>query len=113
VPTPPEAPDAEPQYLYLTTTGWKSGTPHEIEIWFVRYDGCCYLCSEKRDRSHWVQNIQHNAAVRFRVGGDGALQQGTGRVVPMTEVERLNTLRGLFEAKYAWSDGLMVELCPD
>jgi hypothetical protein len=50
--------------------------------------------------------------VRFRVGGDGQNQVGTGRVVPMTEAERLNTLRELFDAKYAWSDSLMIDLCP-
>ncbi len=28
----------EPPYLYLTTTGRRSGNPHEIEIWFVAHD---------------------------------------------------------------------------
>ena len=26
------------QFLYLTTTGHKSGAPHEIEIWFVPHE---------------------------------------------------------------------------
>ena len=25
-----------PQFLYLTTKGWKTGKQHKIEIWFVR-----------------------------------------------------------------------------
>lgn len=98
----------EPQYLYLTTTGWKTGQPHEIEIWFVLYQNAHYLCSEKRDKSHWVQNIQHHPTVIFRVGNQ--TMNGRGRVVPSTEVELLNTVRGLFDTKYNWSDGLMVEL---
>jgi hypothetical protein len=30
---------AQIPYLYLTTTGWKSGRPHEIEIWFTELMG--------------------------------------------------------------------------
>lgn len=26
-----------PEYLYLTTIGRRTGSPHEIEIWFVGY----------------------------------------------------------------------------
>ncbi len=36
----------EPQFLYLTTIGRKSGKPHQIEIWFVEYQGCCYIVNE-------------------------------------------------------------------
>ena len=41
----------EPQYLYLTTKGRKTGKPHQIEIWFVAYDGYCYVISETPERS--------------------------------------------------------------
>lgn len=99
---------AEPQYLYLTTTGWKTGTPHEIEIWFVSHQNRYYLCSEKRSKSHWVQNIQHNPIVTFRV--DEQTFNGRGRVVPPNETELLNAVKGLFDTKYNWSEGLMVEL---
>ncbi|PJF41044.1 MAG: hypothetical protein CUN55_12050 [Phototrophicales bacterium] len=44
-------------FLYLTTIGWKTQNPHEIEIWFVYHEGCFYLISEKREKSHWVQNL--------------------------------------------------------
>ena len=39
-------------FLYLTTTGWKSGKLHEIEIWFIEHAGNFYLCAEHRDQSH-------------------------------------------------------------
>jgi deazaflavin-dependent oxidoreductase (nitroreductase family) len=96
------------EYLYLTTTGWKTGKPHEIEIWYVSHNGRYYLCSEKRSQSHWVRNIQNNSAVQFRVGDQ--TWTGTGRVVAETESELLNTVKRLFDAKYNWSDGLIVEL---
>jgi hypothetical protein len=42
--------DNEPQFLYLTTIGWKTGNPHEIEIWFVAHDGRYYVVSELHER---------------------------------------------------------------
>ncbi|MBD0359100.1 MAG: nitroreductase family deazaflavin-dependent oxidoreductase [Nitrososphaeraceae archaeon] len=46
-----------PQFLYLTTIGWKTGKQHRIEIWFVEYNKRYYLVSERRKHAHWVQNI--------------------------------------------------------
>jgi deazaflavin-dependent oxidoreductase (nitroreductase family) len=102
----------EPPYLYLTTTGWKSGNSHTIEIWFVAHEGRYYLVSEHRERSHGVQNIRHNPSVTFRVGE--ATFQGTGRVVdPTAEPELAAAVSALMDAKYEWSDGLIVELKPE
>jgi hypothetical protein len=101
-----------PEFLYLTTTGWKSGQPHEIEIWFVPYEGCYYLCAEHRERTHWVQNIRQTPAVSFWINGQ--TYRGTGQAIdPTAEPERAAALVALFDAKYQWSDGLFVELCPD
>lgn len=101
----------ELQYLYLTTNGWRSGSPHAIEIWFVSYAGCYYIVSEKRERSHWVQNIRRNPAVTFRVGEDTFA--GTGRIVDSaTETDLATAVAALMAAKYGWSDGLIVELTP-
>jgi deazaflavin-dependent oxidoreductase (nitroreductase family) len=98
-------------YLYLTTTGHKSGRPHEIEIWFVVHEGRFYIVSEKRERSHWVQNIRHNEAVTFRVGE--RTFAGVGRVVdPATEPELAESVSKLMDVKYGWSSGLIVELSP-
>lgn len=99
------------QYLYLTTTGRRTGRPHQIEIWFVEHQGCCYLAAELRERADWVQNIQHNPAVTVRVGV--RVFAATGRVVDqVAEPERAAAVRALMDAKYGWSDGLLVELCP-
>ncbi|PJF39914.1 MAG: nitroreductase family deazaflavin-dependent oxidoreductase [Chloroflexi bacterium] len=99
----------EPQYLYLTTTGWKSGKPHEIEIWFVMHEGRYYLVSEHYERSHWVINIQHNPAITFRVAEQTFA--GTGRIVNTTvEPDLAAQVCRLMDAKYNWSTGLIVEL---
>jgi deazaflavin-dependent oxidoreductase (nitroreductase family) len=102
----------EPEFLYLTTTGWKSGNPHAIEIWFVGRAGRYYVVSEMGERSHWVQNVQRHPPVTFRVGE--TTYQGTGRAVDRAaEPELAAAVAALMDAKYEWSDGLMVELTPD
>lgn len=99
----------EYEYLYLTTIGWKSQNPHEIEIWFVALQDCFYLISEKRERAHWVQNIQHNPSVTFRVGGK--VFTGTARTVDKDdEAELALQIWTLMDEKYKWSSGLIVEL---
>lgn len=103
---------AEPQFLYLTTTGWRSGNPHTIEIWFVAHEGRYYIVSENRERSHWVQNIRHNPAISFRVGEMSFT--GTGRAIdPAVEPELAAAVSAKMDAKYEWSNGLIVELAPD
>jgi deazaflavin-dependent oxidoreductase (nitroreductase family) len=107
-----EKDSVQSEYLYLTTTGWKSGKLHEIEIWYVSRGGRYYIVSEHRERSHWVQNIAHNPSVTFRV--DGETFKGSGRAVdPAQEPELAAAAAALMDAKYDWSDGLIVELTPD
>lgn len=103
----------EPPYLYITTTGWKSGQPHEIEIWFVEYEGRYYLCSGGRYKAHWVQNVQRHPAMIFKIGDRNAsTRAGRGRVVPELETELVDAVKSRFAAKYEWSDGLLVEITP-
>lgn len=94
------------QYLYLTTTGHKSGRPHEIEIWFVRHGQACYIVSEKRESAHWVQNIRASPAISFRVGEKTCV----GRASIPDDDALLREIQAKMEAKYGWSDGLVVEL---
>jgi hypothetical protein len=104
--------DYNPEFLYLTTTGWKTGKAHEIEIWYAAHGDCYYLCAEHREQTHWVQNIEHQSMVSFWI--NGRMMRGTGRVVHTnSEPELLAEIRALFDHKYQWSDGLFVELCPD
>ncbi len=99
------------QFLYLTTTGRKTGKPHKIEIWFVARDGKYYLVSENGGRSHWVQNLKDDPKISFSVGKDA--YRGEGRVISRKkEPELAAKVTALMNAKYKWSEGLIVELAP-
>jgi deazaflavin-dependent oxidoreductase (nitroreductase family) len=101
----------EQNFLYLTTIGWQSGNPHEIEIWYVEHDGCYYLVAERGERSHWVQNIHHNPAITFRVGDRHFA--GTARLLDnQAEPHLAQAVSAAMDQKYGWSAGLIVELKP-
>jgi deazaflavin-dependent oxidoreductase (nitroreductase family) len=98
-------------FLYLTTTGWKTGRAHEIEIWFVQHEGRYYVVAELFEGAHWVQNIRRDPAITFRVNGQS--YRGRGRVIDRAaEPELAAAVAALMDAKYDWSDGLIVELAP-
>jgi deazaflavin-dependent oxidoreductase (nitroreductase family) len=95
-------------YLYLTTTGRVTGRPREIEIWFAEYSGRFYLIAEHQS-ANWVRNIQSQPQVRVRVGA--AEFNAISRVVHNDREPQLAAaVKALFDAKYGWSDGLIVEL---
>jgi deazaflavin-dependent oxidoreductase (nitroreductase family) len=102
--------EAEPRLLYLTTTGWRSGRPHRIEIWYAELNGRYYLISELGDRAHWVQNVQRRPEVGFELAGRRFT--GRGRVVGPEKRDLIRRVSTLFDARYGWSDGLIVELSP-
>jgi hypothetical protein len=99
---------SQPQFLYLRTKGWKTGRQHEIEIWFVDYNGKYYIVSEHRERSHWVKNVLHNPIVSFSVAG----REFEGAARAVNEPGLVAEVSKLMDAKYGWSDGLIVELAP-
>jgi len=47
----------ETEFLYLTTTGRRSGQPRQIEIWFTERDGRYYVIAEHLWDTQWVRNI--------------------------------------------------------
>jgi deazaflavin-dependent oxidoreductase (nitroreductase family) len=101
----------EPQYLYLTTRGRKSGQPRQIEIWFTRYEGRYYLVAEHREHAHWVRNLLANPHVQVRVG-DGRFPARARVVDARKEPALAREIRARSEKKYGWGDGLVVELDP-
>ncbi|MDQ3837029.1 MAG: nitroreductase family deazaflavin-dependent oxidoreductase [Thermoproteota archaeon] len=102
---------SQPQFLYLTTHGWKSGKEHRIEIWFVEYNERYYIISERLEAAHWVQNIKYNPKVSFSI--NDIVFNGTARIV---DQEKESWLAGevskLMNTKYNWSQGLIVEVTP-
>ena len=97
------------QFLHLNTTGWKSGKQHQIEIWFVEYDGKYFILLERRRHAHWVQNIIHNPRVSFTV--NHTTFTGTARMVDQDKEPELTArVSKLMSIKYGWNEGLIVEL---
>jgi deazaflavin-dependent oxidoreductase (nitroreductase family) len=100
------------QYLYLTTTGRKTGLPREIEIWFVEFDNKFYILAEHREQAHWVKNIRANPCVRVRLGG--RTFDAIARVLDAkTDHAIFVHAQQLERDKYGWDAGLPVEIAPD
>jgi deazaflavin-dependent oxidoreductase (nitroreductase family) len=98
-------------FLYLTTTGRVSGQPREIEIWFTERDGRFYLIAEHRERANWVRNIQAQPQVTVRIGDHRFA--ATARIIGENQEPELTAaVSALSDAKYGWSNGLIVELTP-
>jgi deazaflavin-dependent oxidoreductase (nitroreductase family) len=90
-------------FCYLTTTGRKTGTPHEIEIWFGIRDGTLYLLSGGRDAADWVRNIRKDPRVRVRINTQTATLQAR---FPRANSTEDAAARELLDAKYmGWRDG--------
>jgi deazaflavin-dependent oxidoreductase (nitroreductase family) len=106
----PEA--VEPQYLYLTTTGRRSGLPREIEIWFTRRHHRYYLISEHSEQAHWVRNISAEPRVRWRVG-ELTFSGGARALDAVAQAGLVREIQELSRRKYGWGDGLVIELTPD
>lgn len=85
-------------YCHLTTTGRRTGEPHEIEIWFTAVAGSLYLISGGGDRSDWVRNLQASPTASVRVGERSF--PVTGRVPVHPGEERTTAVEHL-HSKYA------------
>jgi F420H(2)-dependent quinone reductase len=103
--------EQEQQFLYLSTRGWKTGTQHRIEIWFVSNADNYYIISERKEKAHWVQNIMYNPRVLLTVNSSSF--EGVARIVDkLIEHKLAEEVSSLMHTKYRWSDGLIVELTP-
>jgi deazaflavin-dependent oxidoreductase (nitroreductase family) len=102
----------ETEFLYLTTTGRRSGEPREIEIWFTQRRERYYLIAEHRWETHWVQNLLADPRVSARVG---SLEfPARARVIDADADAAIHGMaQELSERKYGWGDGLVVELTPE
>jgi hypothetical protein len=83
----------------------------------VEHAGRRYAVSERGEASGWVKNIRADRRVRFSVGSRDAREEGLAstaghaRVVSdADEPELTRAVRARMDAKYGWSDGLVVEL---
>lgn len=84
------------QFLYVTTTGRRTGNPHEIEIWFGTNGRTVYILAGGGEKSDTVRNIRAHAAVTVRIGQ--YTFAGTGRVLEPGDEDAL--ARRLLLEKY-------------
>ena len=97
------------QFLYLTTTGRKTGLPREIEIWYVEADGLHYILAEHGRQAQWVRNILSNPRVTVRIADQRS--DGFARVLdPDRDAVVYSRARRLSYDKYGWGEGLPVEI---
>ncbi len=90
------------EYCYLTTTGRKSGNPHEIEIWFGIQGNSLYLLSGGGDDSDWVRNLRANPNVTVRI----AKYNFTGVARIVTDEKEELMARHMLAGKYqGWKEG--------
>lgn len=100
--TPTERLLREGHYLYLTTTGHKSGKAHTVELWYAYADGYVYLMAHARAHgrgTHWYQNLSHDPHVTLRVGQ----QTFQGQAEPLADPkspELLTQVTEMFRRKY-------------
>lgn len=94
---------ADEDMCYLTTTGRRTGRPHEIEIWFAIRDGTLYLLSGGGEAADWVKNIKRDARVRVRINSRSAVLNA--RLVRRGTREDA-AAREVLDAKYmGWRQG--------
>jgi deazaflavin-dependent oxidoreductase (nitroreductase family) len=90
------------QYCYLTTTGRRTGQPHEIEIWFAAVGDTIYLMNGGTRRppgsSDWVRNALADPSVRVRIRAEAFSGEARAVVFDSEEHERA---RELLVTKYA------------
>jgi deazaflavin-dependent oxidoreductase (nitroreductase family) len=103
---------ADEPFVYVTTTGHKTGLPRTIEIWFISWNGCIYILAEHGRRAKWVMNIVANARVEVKLAHRTFV--ATARVLDETaDAEAWTTARDRAREKYGWGDGLPVEIRPE
>src|SRR5437667_10886192 len=60
---------ARKQTTTLTHYGRKTGTPHEVTIWFVLDDDKRYIGTANVNRQ-WVRNVQKTLKIKLTIGGE-------------------------------------------
>jgi len=74
------------KFVYLTTRGRKSGSPHTVELWFAVAGKKAYL-SHEGAYTDWMKNILEDSRVEFKIG---KIQfKGTARIAKDDEAFEL------------------------
>lgn len=90
----------------LTTTGRRSGRPHEIEIWFAVAGDVLYVVAGNGESADWYRNALAEPAVTLRLGGEA--RRATAR--PVTDPDERRRAGDLMDAKYPTYEDLSLDL---
>ena len=101
--------EQQPQFLYLTTIGWKSGKEHKIEIWFIVFNNKYYVMSENGRDADWVRNILSNPKVLVSIN-DETFEANARIVDKGTDLKLVAEVSNRMYTKYKWDAGLIVEI---
>ncbi|MDQ1279547.1 MAG: hypothetical protein QG670_809 [Thermoproteota archaeon] len=71
------------KYVYLTTSGRKTGKRHTVELWFAVAAGKVYL-SHEGDFTDWMKNILKDDNVNFKI--HDVSFKGKARIVKKGEI---------------------------
>jgi deazaflavin-dependent oxidoreductase (nitroreductase family) len=99
----------DPEFLYLTTRGRRTGQPREIEIWFTRLGDRYYVIAEHGERAQWVRNLLADSRIRVRVADD-VFPAAARAIDPAAEPDLARVVREGSREKYGWGEGLIVEV---
>ncbi len=97
-------PLAREAFCYLTTTGRRTGKPHEIEIWFALHaEDVTQLAMMAGGGmgSDWVRNLAKNPAASIRIRD--RIYPATARIVPAGDPDE-GWIRQALVAKYRRPD---------
>jgi deazaflavin-dependent oxidoreductase (nitroreductase family) len=89
------------ELYYVTTTGRRTGRPHEVEIWCVAVGDALYLMAGSGDRSDTVRNALADPRVTVRV--DDETRPATASLVGDPDEDR--AVRAAMVAKYEDTPG--------
>jgi deazaflavin-dependent oxidoreductase (nitroreductase family) len=89
---------AEIECCHLTTTGRRSGQPHEIEIWFGVLESTLYLISGNGPTADWYQNLVADPHVTVRIGHESR----AGRASVVSDPQERRRVGDMMGAKYVW-----------
>jgi deazaflavin-dependent oxidoreductase (nitroreductase family) len=95
-------------FCYLTTTGRRTGRPHEIEIWYAHADDpdTLYLLAGGGESSDWVRNLVADAACTVRLGSrDAPAHDARGRILATTGTDAQRARTSVFDKFQARYDG--------
>ena len=87
---------ADEECCYLTTTGRRSGRPHEIEIWFAVVGDVLYMVAGNPRPADWYLNALADPAVTVRLGG--ITRRAVARHV--TDADERRLVGDLLDAKH-------------